>query len=398
MFVLISYINIYADNVNITSDYMERALGPVPADFVTYIPIVEAKTPAVEVLAKIKDKGAVIVTKNREYFGMVDDVALSQKGTMKFPPSLKVEKLVRKLPSLNSQVSIENAVLYVYQHSARVLPFIEENKIKGGIKRETMLSSILSLHLLSGTKVQEAMSSPVVAIDKNASVAQAKSVMSEYKIDRLVVLNGGKTYGVISYDSIIQNFAKTNLRTAPKINRNENKLNTVTVGDACDKDIPTIDYGESVENAIRQILENKTNFLVVTKGDRPVGVLAMRDLFEMVVASVPAEEGNIMVSGVDENIAEYRDEISSELSKFSEKVGRFNHLKIDKIYVHVKHGKNYEIRARVVIEKRNNILATASAHLLDEALSDVIKKLYDNIKNSKEIILTYRKEEKNENA
>ncbi|MGC8694765.1 MAG: hypothetical protein ACP5RI_04075, partial [Candidatus Micrarchaeia archaeon] len=66
---------------------MERALGPVPADFVTYIPIVEAKTPAVEVLAKIKDKGAVIVTKNREYFGMVDDVALSQKGMMKFPPS-----------------------------------------------------------------------------------------------------------------------------------------------------------------------------------------------------------------------------------------------------------------------------------------------------------------------
>ena len=52
--------------------------------------------------------------------------------------------------------------------------------------------------------VKDIMSSPIISIEENASVAEAAKVMADRKINRLPVINGNKLVGLISSTDIVK--------------------------------------------------------------------------------------------------------------------------------------------------------------------------------------------------
>lgn len=380
---------------------MAKAFENLPEEFVTKTAIFDYKTPLSRLLGKVNSMGAVVITKNKEYYGVVDSRTIAQTRSLTLADKSPAGKFARKAPILNQSLSIEKTIHHFFSSSTKVLPYIEGNKITGVVRREMMLRAILSLHLLSNYKTEYAMSSPLVAIEKGSSVAQAKSTMESHKVNKILVLDKGKLYGLLSYGDIIGEFAKTSERA--NVEKEGSRVKTpanTKVEELSNANVYRIDYSRPIEEAIKSMIELKISSLLVTKSERPVGILTVSDVFEVIVSNATGIEERIFISGLDSKTKEYEDEIKAELESLAAKVDRFGKIKTDYISLNIKSSKskNYELKARLSLAKGGTISTSAFGFTLDEAMKQLGDNLYREVRQKKEIIMSGKKSGEREEA
>ena len=352
------------------------------------------KTPLTETMDDVKKLGAVIVTKDNEYYGVVDDRSIFRTRGLKslnLYKNFSIGKFATKVPVLDSNTSLSGLINYFHESSAKALPYKEGVKITGIVKREMLLKTMLSLHLLSKVRAGDAMSSPVVVIDPKANVAQATNIMEKHKISRLAVIDKGKLVGIISQRDISDYFAKP-MERLPEM-KESSSSSAIEVSSIMSSPVYTIDYGKPVEDAIKQILERKMSSLIVTRGSRTVGVISVRDLIENAVAAVSKEQSKIIISGLDDYTKEYEDSIRTSMNNLVDKIDRFEKLSVGYVAVNIRRSRerNYEIKARLALEKRGTVFAHANGYSLDSTLSNLLDSIYKRIREKKETIVDDRK-------
>ncbi|MGB9732523.1 MAG: CBS domain-containing protein [Candidatus Micrarchaeia archaeon] len=365
-----------------------RAIENVPSEFVSETVTFDYKDPVTEAISKVKDYTAVIVNKNDEYYGIVDDRTLIRKGAIKLNKKQSIGKFAKKVPTLDRSTTIERAIMYFYYEGVKALPYSDEDKIKGIVKRTEILKAILSLHLLSKYKVENAMTSPVIGIDADANIAQAKAVMAKNKINRLVVIKNGSLYGLITFREIVETFAKATERSPQRRNYYYTLSNT-PVSSVCQRSVLAIEQESPLEDAIRLMVERGISSLVVTKNDKPVGIVTVRDVFGLIVSLSTEEENKIIISGLDDYTKEYEEDIRAELNDMVNKINRFSKVKVDYVALNVKRSKvrNYEMHAKVVLKKGGSVAASATGYSMSSVLKEIINRLYNEVKEKKELII-----------
>lgn len=380
---------------------MANAFENIPEEFISNTSIFDYKTPLAKLLGKINSSGAVVITKNKEYYGILDDRTIAAKGVLKVAEKFPAGKFAKKVPTLDESLSIQKAIHRFYDSSTKALPYMEGNKIRGIIKRETMLKAILSLHLLSNYSAGYAMSSPVIAIEKGSSVSQAKTTMENRKVNKILVMDKGRLYGILAYSDIIGEFAKSASRSnMEKEDRKVNKVSAVNVEEIATTNVYRIDNARPIDEAIRSLIELGISSLLVTKSEKPVGILTVSDIFEVVVSNATGLAERIFISGLDSKTKEYEDELKAELESLALKVDRFGKIKTDYISLNIKSpkSKNYEMKARLSLAKGGTISAGAFGFTLDEAMKKLTDNLYREVRQKKEIILSSKKEAGREEA
>ncbi|MDE1845723.1 MAG: CBS domain-containing protein [Candidatus Micrarchaeota archaeon] len=380
---------------------MAKAFENIPEEFVSKTAIFDYKTPVSKLLGKINSLGAVVITKEKEYYGVLDARTIAQTGVLAMADKFPAGKFARKVPVLDQSLSIERAIHHFFNSSTKVLPYIEGNKIKGVVKRELMLRAILSLHLLSNYKTEYLMSSPIVAIEKGASLAQAKSTMENHKVNKILVMEGGKLYGIISYRDMMGAFAKTNLRAnVEKEGSRVGNLNNTKVEELAVTNVYRIDYSRPIDEAIKSMIELGISSLLVTKSDKPVGILTVSDVFEVIVSNATGIEERIFISGLDSKTKEFEEEIKAELESLAAKVDRFGKIKTDYISLNIKSSKakNYELKARLSLSKGGSLSTSSFGFTLDEAMKKLVDNLYREVRQKKEIIMSGKKSGEREEA
>ncbi len=364
---------------------MKIAFESVPSEFVSETSFYDYKVPVTESLASISKNGSVVVTKDGEYFGVVDSRTVGRKG-VKIGKGSTISKFAVKVPVIDSSTSIEKAVYLFYHSGSKALPFYEGKKITGIVKRETILKAVLSLHLLSDYKVREIMSTPIVAVSPQTQVTQALSIMNKGNINRLVVMNGDRAEGMVTYRSILQETGGLENRSA---DRKDRVGRSQEVGQIIENEPISIDQDKGVDDAIRELVEKDISCLLVRKVGKPIGMLTIRDLFEVVTkGSAAGSDENIVISGLDDWTTEFKDDIMEELKKLEEKINRFNKLDVESISANVKRhrAKNYEVKLRVWLKRRGVVSAASSGFTLNKTLDDTISKVYNSIVEKKEIV------------
>jgi len=366
-----------------------RAIEPIPSEFVSQTVTYDYKDPITQAISKVKEYTAVIVNKNNDYYGIVDDRTIVRKGALKLHKRQSIGKFAKKVPLLDRSTTIEKAILYFYYEGVKALPYTEGNKIIGIVKRNEILKAILSLHLLSKYRVENAMTSPVIGIDADANIAQAKTAMEKNKVNRLVVMKNGSLYGIISFKDIVEIFAKATERS-PQRRDYFYTLSNTPVSSVCQKGVLAIEQDSPLEEAIREFVERNISSLVVTKSDKPVGIITVRDVFGLIVSTTTEEENKIIISGLDDYTKEYEEEIKAELNDMVNKINRFSKIKVDYVTVNVKRSKlrNYEIRSKVVLKKGGSVAAISTGYSLSSVLKDLVEKLYNEVKEKKELVVT----------
>ena len=82
---------------------------------------------------------------------------------------------------------------------------VEDGVPAGIVTERDIVTKVAAANLVPQTvKVRDIMTAPVVAIHPHEEVAEAARVMSDRKIRRLAVVEGGKLVGVITENDIIR--------------------------------------------------------------------------------------------------------------------------------------------------------------------------------------------------
>ena len=372
---------------------MKVAFELIPKEFVCDTVVYDYKDPMSDALSKVNKFGAVVVFKDGSYYGIVDDRSIAHNGTTKIPQNYPVGKFAKQVPTLSNNVDIKRAIEVFYNSSSKAVPFTEDAKIKGIVKRSDILKSILSLHLLSTYKASDVMSTPVIAIDQEESLDRAKYAMRENGVNRLAVLDRGKLFGILSYKDIIS--SDMQLKTRQPAFSPKGRMHP-KVGEFAQRSIHTIDYGDSAEQAIRELIKNNISSLLVTRKGKPSGMLTVRDVLETIVKNSNVTRRNIVISGLNTYNKEYEDDITITLESFAQKADKFRDVKVDYIALNIKDikgekSRRCELKARVGLAHGGTVSMGACGFNIERTLKVLTSKLYKAIETKNDLVITGRK-------
>ena len=369
---------------------MRIPFGTIPKEFVSRALTYEFKDPLTAVFPKVSNMGAVIVTKGGEYYGIVDVRAATGNGSLRMDKNYPVGRVARKLPPLTKDTDMKKAISLFYTMASKALPFAEDGKIIGVVHRNAILKAMLSMHTVSGMKVNEIMSTPLMAVDQETNVERARAAMRDYRVKRLAVLDHGRLFGMLTTRNLME-YGMVMRHKLPELPVTRKHIK---VSDVCERNIRTIDYGRDVEDAIRSFVENGISSLPVIRNGRPVGIITVRDVFETILKNSNAEKRNIMVSGMtDPDLREMEEDVIAELEAFADKVDRLRNFKVDYIAFNVKRIKSreYELRARMGLSRGGAMSISTSGYSLEATLKDLLSKMLKEVRGSHDVILTERK-------
>jgi len=117
------------------------------------------------------------------------------------------------------------------------------------------------------SSVNEVMTPDPVCLDKNAPVRDAARAMRDENIGNVIITAGDRVFGILTDRDIV-------VRCVAE----ESDIEACTCGKVCSADVATIEPGASLEEAIQLMREHAIRRLIVTEGERPVGILSLGDL------------------------------------------------------------------------------------------------------------------------
>lgn len=366
----------------------------LPKELVSEAVFIDYNMPISKARQQLNDVPAAIVRRNNEYYGVLDSKALSGGRSLKLQEREKVGKLAIKAPQVSSSTSLADTIYYFYKLRVKNLPYYSSGKIIGVISRSTVLKMLLSFKALDDIAVSEAMTSPVLAIDSNASLSQALNTMNTGKVNRLVVLENGRFVGIITSNDIHMQYTKGNERMPQRKSQSKKyRPSNIVVDSIMERNVATIGGNSSLSDAARGMVENKVSSLVVTKGNNPFGIVTISDIFENVVAKKRTEQNRVFVSGFDETTYQYEQSVTEEFKALMSQLERMHGLDIDYATMLIKRVRrdSYELQARISMEKGKTLRLHSDGETFHEAFSDLMTKIKKNVINEKDSIISSRK-------
>ncbi len=138
--------------------------------------------------------------------------------------------------------------------------------------------------------VKEWMSTGLVTIGPDASLAEAARLMKEHNIRRLPVVDQeGVLRGIISDRDLKE--ASPSKATTLDAHERYYLFNELTVDSCMTRKVITVTTGETVERAAVIMLQNKISGLPVMEDGRPVGVLTLDDVARVLTVITGAYRG-----------------------------------------------------------------------------------------------------------
>ncbi len=364
----------------------------IPEGLISETAFFDSKDLLTKLIPAVQEFEAVIVNKDDDYYGIVDSRTLYKSlQSMKLSKNATAEKFVIRVPRVTDSTSFDDVIYYFHKARSRALPYAKNGKVTGILKRPTIIKALLSLDKLTGIKVGDAMISPLIGVDVNSNINQAKSAMRNNKINRIAVLEGERLVGIITNYDLLGNITKPNERLPE---RKMNNATNIQVSSVMKKNPRTIDMNRGISDAAREMVENNISSLVVLKGGKPVGIITELDIITGAMATGGGTEANkIFISGLDSDTYQYEDEIRDMLKSFLVKIEKLNNMKVDYISVVVKKfkTKSYEINVRLSLGSNGIINTHMTGHIFDRTLAEVLGILEHDVKKIKERYLTVRK-------
>jgi CBS domain-containing protein len=115
--------------------------------------------------------------------------------------------------------------------------------------------------------VEEFMSTPLVTLDSEISVADACKLMGEKRIGSVLLSRNGVIHAI---------FTERDLLSRALTEKKD--LNSVTVGSFASSPLITVEPTTDVKEAARIMAEMKVRRLVVVKDGKPIGLFTAADL------------------------------------------------------------------------------------------------------------------------
>jgi CBS domain-containing protein len=122
------------------------------------------------------------------------------------------------------------------------------------------------LNMLS-PKVSDIMSSPVITIDKDASIMEALKIMTDNEIGSLIVTHNNKPIGIFTRRDLMERVLVKNL-----------DLNKTFIYNVMSSPLIGVKINENIVNAIKVMEKNNISRLAIFENNDLKGILTMTDI------------------------------------------------------------------------------------------------------------------------
>ncbi|HEV8289334.1 MAG TPA: CBS domain-containing protein [Candidatus Norongarragalinales archaeon] len=301
-----------------------------------------------------QNDGHVVVTRDGAYFGMMDDRTV--RDFYGDPSSAKIGPLSEKAPVISKSTSEEDIIANFLNTKTKAIAVVEKNKVIGVVTRLSALKMLQNSPALSGKRVEEFMHRPPSTISNTSNVTQARKTMHDRNIYRLIVTDArGRLVGLFSsFDLATKSTAKTfrNNRESTFRPTERSRVEDDNISTIMTTNVITISPEQSLKEAVGKMLQNKILGLVVTKQDKPVGMLTARDVCTALIVSKPSA---VQFSGLGAEEKFFKQALVDEADAYLQKWRkRLRFEPEDTLMIDVKGNregqkKRYELHARMTL-------------------------------------------------
>jgi CBS domain-containing protein len=239
----------------------------------------------------------VVVDENGKPVGMVTEKDLTRKLKGNGPKwkSRPIDKIsIRRVMSSDPITASPNdeihiAIELIIKKNIGSIPVVDEEGLVGIITK-TDLMKVYTDRLKGKWKVSDLMTSEVITVNENHSIAHVISLMEKNKVAKIVVIRDNEPVGIITPENI--SFAHVEdpetgvsiekiyfIRNSDgKSKRNVRVVSMMTAGDIMRNHLIKISANEDAATAADMMIENDISGLPVVEGDSLVGVITKSDL------------------------------------------------------------------------------------------------------------------------
>jgi CBS domain-containing protein len=239
----------------------------------------------------------VVVDGQGKPVGMVTEKDLTRKLKGNGPKwkSRPIDKIsIRRIMSTdpitaNPNDEIHIAIELLIKNNIGSIPIVDDNGI-AGILTKTDLMKVYTDKLKGKWRVSDLMTSDVITVNENHSIAHVISTMEDNKIGKIVVIRDNTPVGIITPENISFAYVEDPetgvnvekiyfIRNSDgKGKRNVRMVSMMTAGDIMQNHLVNISGGEDATIAADKMVENDISGLPVVDGDTLVGVITKTDL------------------------------------------------------------------------------------------------------------------------
>jgi CBS domain-containing protein len=254
----------------------------------------------------------------------------------------KIQNVMHYVPRLNKKNTVSEAALLMLEHRIRSLPVYNGQKIAGVINSLSIVKELMKGDI-SKIRSGNLMTPNPICADAGDKVSKARSVMIRRKIDQLPILKDGKLSSAITSANIVFNTLPSTDRI--KIARQEVRGFNEPVEEFSEPDVVSNDIKDSPKLIFKNMINNASNYSVITNFDEVQGILTFRDFMKMIQPE--KKEGSEMpmyIVGLPED--PYEAEAAKE--KFSRIVRLFQRAlpRLNEARAIIKAGKRKSARER----------------------------------------------------
>jgi CBS domain-containing protein len=293
------------------------------------------------VLAVVNDKG--------KYEGMITRRAILRS---RLDLTTKVKTLMQVSPSITFDYSLSKMAKLMIESGMRQLPVFEKNKIVGFITDENIIHAAV-IEDWGNSKVELIMTRAPHTIEANRSVGAVLSIMREYGISHIPVMEAGKLVGMVTIQDILENiFWPQRRQTTGDIAGEKIETLGIAVKGIMHSPVITADPKTSLRQAEKTMQDHDIAALAIIANDRLVGIVTKLDFLEPIAALEVAERKLSVQFGIkDVDVTpEQQGFMMEEFDSFAHKYQEA--FQLGTLFVYMKSHRNTSTRGTPMVHCR----------------------------------------------
>ncbi|WP_299334298.1 CBS domain-containing protein [Haloplanus sp.] len=252
------------------------------ADIATseYIEIdVDERLGKVQSIFERENPKGLIVTRDGEYAGVIGERDLVRS---RIEDDTKADVLMRSAPRVDRTEDVREVARVLVEGGTKVAPVYEGNALWGIVTADAILDAVLDS--LDALTVEQIQTDDVITIGEKSHVGQAINRLREHGVSRLPVVDDADLLvGILTTHDIVDFVVRDADRQGRGDRRGDlDRMLDLPVYDLMTDPVLTTVGNETVEDAVRQMLDSDVSGLVVTPsgddGDDVSGVLTKTDV------------------------------------------------------------------------------------------------------------------------
>jgi CBS domain-containing protein len=228
------------------------------------------ETGMLPVLAVLNDKG--------KYEGIITRRSILRSRLD--PTTAKVKTLMQVAPPVTLDYSLSKMAKLMIESGLRQLPVCEKSKLLGFITDENIIHGAVTQEW-GNTKIEQIMTRAPHTLEASRSVGAVLSVMREYGISHVPIMENGKIAGIVSIEDVLENIYWPQRRqTTGDIVGEKIETLSVAAKGIMNRSVITVEPQTSLRDAEKMMHDHDISCLAVVSNDRIVGIVTKLDFLE----------------------------------------------------------------------------------------------------------------------